>query len=150
MEAAIDVTSPAPAGNSCELVYIPREAFMQAWPAIADHIPGIVDRSGGRVSARTLIKEVADGILHVWTVWDGQSVRAVVGAEVGHAPTGLKICTVNFAAGRDSHEWLHLLSEIEDWARQIGCNKVEMWARKGWARKLPAYRMTHVLLEKDL
>lgn len=136
--------------SACELVYIPREVFPDAWPALASLVPSIIERSGGRVSVETLVQEVAAGKQHVWTVWDGEEIRALVGAEVGFAPTGLKLCTINFAAGRDSHEWLHLLDEIEDWAREIGCQKMEMWARKGWARKLPAYRLTHVLLEKEL
>jgi hypothetical protein len=136
--------------SGCELVYIPAHAFPSAWPAIEPLIPSIVERSAGRVSAMTLIRDVAEGRKHVWTVWDGNEVRALVGADVGFASTGLKICTINFAAGRDSHEWIHLLSEIEDWAVLIGCKKMEMWARKGWARKLPTYKMSHVLLEKDL
>jgi hypothetical protein len=136
--------------KGCELVYIPPHIFPDAWPAIEPLVPTIIDRSGGRVSVMTLIQEVAAGTQHVWTVWDGNEVRALVGAEVGFAPTGLKLCTINFAAGRDSHEWIHLLSEVETWAVSIGCQKLEMWARKGWQRKLPDYRMTHILLEKDL
>lgn len=140
-----------PSGASaCRLVYIPREVFPDAWPVIAPMVESVIARSGGRVSVETLVHEVAEGKQHVWTVWDGDEVRALVGAEIGFAPTGLKLCTINFASGRDSHEWIHLLSEVEAWAASIGCQKVEMWARKGWARKLPDYRMTHVLLERDL
>ena len=145
----IGAATVAEMASSCTLVYIPRRSFPDAWPALAPLAQSVIDRSGGRISEGTLFQSVLEGSQHIWTVWDGNEIRALVGAEVGFAPTGLKICTVNFATGRDSHEWLHLLDEIETWAREIGCGKMEMWARKGWARKLPDYRMTHVLLEKD-
>lgn len=136
--------------SDCQLVYLPRQAFGKTWPVIEPLVGSVIERSGGRVSIETLMNAVSDGSQHVWAVWDGHEIRALVGAEVGTVPTGLKICTINFATGRDSHEWLHLLDEIEEWARSIGCGKIEMWARKGWQRKLPDYRMTHVLLERDL
>jgi hypothetical protein len=134
----------------CELIYIPRENIADAWPMIEPYVPTIIERSRGRVSLETLTVKISEGKQHVWTVWDGTEVLALVGLEIGHAPTGLKIATVNFCSGKDSPRWLHLMDELMDRAREIGCQKMEMWARKGWEKKFPEFKLTHVLLEVDL
>lgn len=133
-----------------ELVYIPPENLSAIWPLIEPMVPGIIERARGRISFETMMHEVATRKLHIWTVWDGNDIRALVGVTIGTSPTGLKIATVEFAAGSESHTWLHLMAELEDKCREIGCHKIEMHARKGWARKLQDYKMTHVFLEKDL
>jgi hypothetical protein len=43
---------------------------------------------------------------------------------------------------------LGYLDELERYATAQGCNGMRIYGRKGWARKLPDYKMTHVLLEK--
>lgn len=136
--------------TDCELVYIPPHLFQQAYPAFKHLLPSVIERSGGRIDIPTLVDSVARNETHIFTVWDGNEVLALIGCDVGHVPTGLKICTIRFTAGHDSGRWLHLLDEIEDWARKIGCGRFEMLARKGWARKLRDYKMTHVVLEKEL
>ncbi len=46
--------------------------------------------------------------------------------------------------------WLHLLTPIENWARAEGCDAMRIMGRRGWSRVLPAYRLTRVVLEKEL
>ncbi|APW37658.1 hypothetical protein RD110_11020 [Rhodoferax koreense] len=40
--------------------------------------------------------------------------------------------------------------EIEAWGKSVGCNKAFFTGRKGWAKRLPAYRIRTVTLEKDI
>jgi hypothetical protein len=46
--------------------------------------------------------------------------------------------------------WLHLLAPIEDWAKSEGCDAMRIMGRRGWGRVLPTYRLTRVVLEKEL
>jgi hypothetical protein len=46
--------------------------------------------------------------------------------------------------------WLPLLAGIETYARAAGCACVRIMGRKGWARALPTYRTTRIVLEKEL
>ena len=51
--------------------------------------------------------------------------------------------------GKGRQQWQHLLSVIEDFAEQHGCDQMELIARPGWARILKQYKYkrTHVVLE---
>jgi hypothetical protein len=43
-----------------------------------------------------------------------------------------------------------LVSEIEQWGREMGCGKCFFTGRKGWIRAVPDYRLRTVTLEKEL
>jgi len=53
-------------------------------------------------------------------------------------------------AGRDMDNWLHYLSDLEEWARDNGARLMKLYGRDGWARKLPSYRKTTTIFTKDL
>ena len=114
------------------------------------------DFGGALPAARSvggMLERFATGAWHLWIVWEGGeagSVRAVIGTELYRDVSGMKCCTIRFATGHGASRWTHLLGRIEDWARQEGCVKLDMIARKGWAKHLPEYALTHVFLEKDL
>jgi hypothetical protein len=109
----------------------------------------IVERSNGRYSVPGMLERFARGDWILWIVWDG-AVRAIVGTELYRDISGIKCCMIRFATGREAATWTHLLDEIETWARDEGCQRLDMIARKGWAKHLPDYKMSHVFLEKDL
>lgn len=146
----VETSGAEPVAEPAQLVLIPTNMVERAWPAISHLVPSIIERSKGRTSIETLSADVAAGRLHVLAVWHGGEVIALVGLQINVAPTGLRLATIRFATGANSHLWLHLIGEVEDMARELGCDRLEMWARKGWARRLPAYEMTHVLLERAL
>ena len=129
---------------------VPVPYLAQVWPDIASWISGVVERSDGRWSIELIAKQFLSGNWQLWVVWDGEAVAAVIGTEIYVEGTGMNLARVVFTTGTGAAKWTHLLSDIEDWARDQGAVKLEMMARKGWAKHLPAYKMTHVLLEKDL
>lgn len=43
-----------------------------------------------------------------------------------------------------------LVDEAEAWARSLGCRKSFFTGRKGWARKLPQYKIRTVTMEKEI
>lgn len=109
----------------------------------------MIERHHGELS----LYGVADRFLSrdwiMWLVWAGE-VRAVLATELYHDVGGEKRCRIPFCTGHGARQWVGLLSRIEDWARSEGCQRLDMIARKGWAKHLPDYKMTHVLLEKAL
>ena len=54
--------------------------------------------------------------------------------------------------GRQRHKWQHLISEVENFAKEEGCDMIELIARPGWQRVLNLfdYKRTHVVLEKKI
>lgn len=126
------------------------EHLPKVWSFLEKHLQSVVDRSHGDWTLEAIFNAMGNGALQLWMVWDGNEAKAVVGTELATTETDHKICTMRFCAGDDSPRWLHLLDIIEDWARHQGCRRMEAVARKGWAKRLADYKMTHVHLMKDL
>ncbi len=116
---------------------------------VQDLLEAVVDRSNGVWTVPAMLRLFATKRWYLWVVWDG-TVRGIVGTEIHTVPSGKHICSIRFCTGRGAKDWTHLLSEIEAWARDNDCARIDMLARKGWAKHLPEYRLTHVQLEKDL
>jgi hypothetical protein len=102
--------------------------------------------------------ELADGYYErvkaahaqLWCVFDDTELLAAFLTEI-HTIGGRKVCNVIAASGRRMSEWLHLLEVIENWARQNGCEAMRHAnCRKGWAKRLPGYETTRIVLEKGL
>lgn len=138
-----------PAGPAPVLQAIPPQHLGEVFPLVRPLMESVAERSKGRWSVPGMLERIATGDWLLWIVWDG-SVRAIVGTELYLDVSGMKCCMIRFATGREASGWTHLLDEIEEFARAEGCGRIDMIARKGWAKHLPAYRMSHVFLEKDL
>lgn len=132
-----------------DLVQIPQQAVAQVFPMVRGMLEGVAERSRGRWSVAGMLDKFVRGDWQLWLVWDGRP-RAVVATELYLEMTGMKCCMIRFCTGSGAAEWSHLLSRIEDWATGQDCERLDMLARKGWAKHLPEYKLTHIELEKDL
>lgn len=119
------------------------------WPRILPDVEAVIARNADRWSVQTIAEKLITGEWQTWIVWNG-TIQAIVATELFHEPTGLKAARAVFVSGRDMKTWTHLISDLEDWARDQGCARFDMIIAKGLARQFPEYRLTHVLLEKDL
>ncbi len=53
-------------------------------------------------------------------------------------------------AGGDMEELIGAEKNVCDWARELGCDSMEIIGRKGWERQLKDYKPTATILVKDL
>lgn len=139
-------TEPAP---DVALQLVPVELVPRVLEPLAKYLVSIADRSGGRFTIESLVGDLVRGECQLWIIGDDQPCGIVV-TELYFASSGAKVAAILGATGEGYKGWLHLISDLEAWAVAEGCVKLEAWARKGWARKLTDYKMTHVMLEKDL
>lgn len=135
-----------------KLVGVPKDAVCQVWPLAAPMLVPAIARSSGRFSLKTIYEECLSGDQQLWLVWDPDSrlPKATVVTQIIPYPTGLKVLDVVAVAGEDRKKWTALLSQLEAWASSKGCKLVQLVARRGWAKELSEYDMTHILLEKVL
>lgn len=133
-----------------DLVKIPPEDVAQVWPLVIDLVDQGVANTGGRYTSEALRDLAEAGDWQLFVVWNGGEVLAVVMTEIYSEISGLKVASIPFVAGHDRKQWLHLLPSLEGWAEQAGATYIKTWARRGWARHLPDYKLTHVMLEKRL
>jgi len=78
-------------------------------------------------------------IAQLWRVDDCWAITEVFVSKRG------KVCHIVALAGVFVQS---IMDEIEDWAKQIGCSMVHFTGRKGWARRLPDYQETAIVMEK--
>ena len=127
----------------------PAAAEPQLQAMVAAHIDSVVMRSRGRYSRKGVVERLLSGDWQLWLVWDG-SVKGTLATELYFDVSGDKACTIRFCTGADAKDWVRLIDHIESWARAEGCKRMAMQARKGWAKHLTDYKLTHVVLEKPL
>jgi len=149
--AIVAYLGPIATGDSCEPIVrqIPPALLESVWPHVVDKIAGVVERSDGRWTIEDIAGRLLQQQWQLWVVWDG-TWRAVLATELCREASGLQVARIVFTTGSGADRWTHLIADIETWAKDQGASKLEMMARKGWARRLPEYKMSHVLLEKDL
>lgn len=128
---------------------VPVPYLRQVFPHVVGMLSSVVDRSDGRWTLEDMAGRFVRGEWQMWVVYDGE-YRAVLATELFIEASGMKNARVVFCTGIWAKQWVGLIAQIEDWARDMGCRKLEMLARKGWARHLEDYKLTHVQLEKDL
>ena len=136
-----------------ELVFIPRKHLEDVWPLIETFVENGIEASfKDRYTVDALKKLTVNGIWHLWVAWemDTKKPHAIMMTELYEELSGIKVGSIRFLSGINRKNWLGLLSELERQMSEVGVVKFEMWARKGWAKDLKDYKITHVLLEKDL
>ena len=144
--AASSAAQPSQHGPALQL--IPTEHVDRVWPLVEGLLIEAADRSRGSMTIEGITDRLTKGDWQLWVVWDG-SVVAVAATEVYHSLAGDKFCAICLVNG--GLRWMHLLEDLERWAREVmGCKRMQMFAAKRWAKRLPEYKMRHVMLEKDL
>jgi len=125
------------------------EEVRSIWPEIEHKVDAAVEYGTSRLTAEDILKNLLTGAMQLWIAWNDSGIRALCITEVAESPRSRWV-SVFACTGEGRDEWIGYLKNIEDWARSIGCDCVEMYARPGWKRVLRDYRTRHVQLEKQL
>jgi hypothetical protein len=151
MQVQADASRMSSSVDEYALLAIEPEELGNVWSLIEPLVLKTIDGMNGRHTLQSLLAEVMEHDLALWAVVSqGQGLQALVGTQIAVSSSGLRSLVIRFTVGKGIHDWVYLLDQLEDYARSVGCQRVETWARKGWAKHMPDYKLTHVLLEKDL
>ena len=104
----------------------------------------------GRLSDFAAVERaVLAGAQLLWLAADTRTIYAAAVTSLD-VVNGEKLCTIVACGGRARALWLPLIAVLEDFARAEGCRAIRILGRRGWARALPDYRITRIVLEKQL
>jgi hypothetical protein len=149
MQADAAVMDERPKKRALQLQQVPVQYLGAVLPHVTHWLASVVERSGRRYTFPILVEMIARGELQMWLIGD-DNPRGIVITELYYAPSGLKFAAIRAAVGEGAEGWMPLISILEEWAKAEGCVGIDALARKGWARRLPDYKLTHVFLEKEL
>ena len=133
---------------TCEAVPVDPKRAHEIWPTVAPLIREAMARAAMSEFA-TVEHNIRNGDALLWLAWDGEQIRAAAVTEL-HRINGRKFCLIVACGGRERERWLSLISDLEQFARDEGCDAMRICGRRGWTRVLPDYRATRVILEKEL
>jgi len=91
--------------------------------------------------AETWVQRCRDDLAQLWRVGSLWAITEVHDFASGRA------CHICAMAGEFDAA---LMSEIEEWARGIGCVRIHFTGRKGWSRRLPDYQQIAIVMQKEI
>lgn len=96
------------------------------------------------------INDIADGIAQGrFQLWPGK--KAAVVTEIIQYPQSRALHF--FLAGGDVNELQMMLAPIEEWAKNMGCQRITLAGRKGWLKSFMSkadYAEKWVVMSKDI
>lgn len=128
---------------------VPSNEIEFVWPLVAPLVESACSRFGATMGSLDILTACKSCDMQLWVYWNNDQVKAVGVTEIITHPrfraANLVICT-----GYDHKEWNHVLTTLEEWARENGCERMRLLTRPGWERVLTDYKKTHVVLEKEI
>lgn len=121
------------------------------WPAAMPHIISMADNSSGKFDPMDIVSRIAGDEWQLWVILKDEEIVASVVTAIVDYPRR-RICEGLGCAGDGARQWVHLIAEIEAWAKTQGCTLMQPIARLGWSAlfKPLGYKSTHLMMEKDL
>ena len=140
-----------------ELVQIPIKELDKVWGMVEKNIKSALAYSGQLTDSDFVYDLAKQGKFQVWVIWDKNQKKTndkyfgVVVTEIIKRKHG-KVCHVYIVTGRQMSKWQHLISRVEEFAKDEGCKMMELIARPGWQKVYNnhGYKRTHVVLEKQI
>jgi hypothetical protein len=140
-----------------ELVQIPIQELEKVWGIVEKDIKSALAYSSQLTDSDFVFDTLKEGKFQLWVLWDKKQSKAVdkyfgvVVTEIIKRKFG-KVCHIYIMTGKQRTKWQHLITKVEDFAKQEGCKMMELIARPGWPRVLDdyGYKRTHVVLEKQI
>ena len=136
-----------------ELITFNADEIASIWPLVEDLIQKSCERAGGFADAIHVKEWLEKGIMQLWIAYDSKEnkVKCVCVTEIRQYPN-YKVCDCKITTGTDYKSWVDFMDNVVNWARSLGCKKMEIFTRPGWERilKYKGFVKTHVQLEKPL
>lgn len=120
--------------------------------AVMPHLQKMADGSGGRYLLGDMISAVITCRMQLWLAMDGPEILVALLTEVIQYPQIRTLRCVG-VVGHKPRRWMHLMSFIEDFARNVlQCDRMEALHTPGHERLLRTggWRVFHILSEKAL
>lgn len=89
--------------------------------------------------------------MQLWTWADQNDETEIEAAMVTtiQEKDGVKWCLFLTMGGDSLKQWIHHIEDLEDWARQNGCDEMRIYGRIGWS-KITGYDVKYTKMVKQL
>ena len=120
------------------------------WAIVAPLLEPAVEYADGNLGIEDLRDSLLQGQMHLWVSFRGAQLEMAFITRF-NAYQRRRSCQVVVLGGENREHWREdHQAKIEAWAKQYGCDCLEIWGRKGWIRALPDWRSVYTMMRKDL
>ena len=146
MPAAHTPTGPSPIRSRGELVGIYAELVPAIWQEARPLIASALARGNGGFAEEDILGALLSREMQLWLYVEGR-IKGVVVTELVNYPR-LRACLLVLCAGTDIQGWIHHIETLERWASAQGCEVIEAYGRRGWARLLKGWEQRTMLMKE--
>ena len=143
-------TTPMPQhGRSYKVSLINPNEVDAIFPHVVKHLKRAVVYADGELETEDFLPMLLDGEMQLWVaVGNGECVAAMI-TQIIPFPRK-KILRVIALGGRGMKDWYQHIDMVENFAIEMGCTELEAWTKRGLLRVLRDWKMTHIVIRKDL
>jgi hypothetical protein len=120
------------------------------FPQIKHHLQAAREAHGLEFHADATLADLKNKDMLLWLPVCGAEIFGACTTQLIKGDGGELICLILGLGGAGMKQWLHLIEDIEQYARDEGCARMRIEGRRGWQRALPEYQRTGVILERRL
>ena len=119
-------------------------SFWDEWRRLRHHILAALEHAGGTHSEDDVLDLLRADQAQFWPAANSAMVTEIVGYPQGSH------CRIWLAGGE--YDELRALERdmVIPWASSVGCRRIELVGRKGWARRLTDYNEVARVLAKEI
>jgi transposase len=147
MQTTLRQIEALPTPSQARLYGVLSSHIDQIWKEVAPLLSQALEYSDGKYSLESIKQALINRDMQLWLSIDGH-IEACGVTQIVSYPCK-KVCNFMFVAGRDMEKWLTFENDIKQWAREHGCQSIELYGRPGWQKILPWERI-HVVLREHL
>lgn len=121
------------------------------WPLVAPFLSKACERTQ-KADLEDIPHLIEHGVYQLWIPWseEGNVTHGACLTDLVTYANGYRIARILMLGGECFKQWGHLIEGIEEWAREEGCESIEVIGRQGWGRILPEYRPIEYVFSKEL
>lgn len=119
-----------------EVSMVPTEYVDTCWGKIESFVKEAAEATEGRYSFDELYEMAKDSRNNLWIAYDEDDVKGFVLTSINTYPQR-KILSMNFCGGIEFKSWkTPIIDTLKQYAKEYGCDSLEAYGRKGWAKML--------------
>lgn len=115
---------------------VPRQEIDTVWTMVSGFVDAALQHSNREIDTQSVYSFLKEDRMYLWIVAleDGAVMAAAV-TEFIKYPL-MNVCRIVTLGGHEMSVWEHHIGDIEEWAREIGCSRIDTMCRAGFERKI--------------
>ena len=113
---------------------VPPQLINTCWKQVEPFMDKAAKYTYGRFTSDDIYDSVMEHDYQLWVAFDEETIKGAVVTNVMVYPKRKLLC-MSFCGGYDLKEWKEpMLSLLQRYAKDMGCDGIEATARAGWAK----------------